>query len=221
MQVEEINLTRIADNKLVITGDNNMIPQATKLGSIEIENLGSLPELKDLGGDSVAVDVGGFVGDTAITLLKTGATVYAFEPFFDAFVCMVWNCRNYSNFFPYNMPVGDGVKVDLFGVEPAKNRGIRYVKAGSQVASFRIDDLGLQRCDFIKLDCEGFEVSALKGMEKTIERCRPILFVEMYDGALRRNKQTPESLKAKIESMGYSLRMVGVPPRWDWMCHPL
>ena len=34
--------------------------------------------------------------------------------------------------------------------------------------------------DFIKIDVEGFEMQVLKGLEKTIKRCRPTLFVEVW-----------------------------------------
>jgi FkbM family methyltransferase len=41
-----------------------------------------------------------------------------------------------------------------------------------------IDSLKLPRCDFIKVDCEGAEVSVLRGAADTIARCRPSLFIE-------------------------------------------
>lgn len=36
------------------------------------------------------------------------------------------------------------------------------------------------KVDFIKIDVEGFEMQVLKGLEKTIKRCRPTLFVEVW-----------------------------------------
>jgi hypothetical protein len=38
--------------------------------------------------------------------------------------------------------------------------------------------LNLERLDFIKIDVEGFEKKVLCGLEKTLERFRPILLVE-------------------------------------------
>ena len=35
--------------------------------------------------------------------------------------------------------------------------------------------------DFIKIDVEGAELSVVRGLEKLIKRCRPILFVEIWD----------------------------------------
>ena len=41
-----------------------------------------------------------------------------------------------------------------------------------------IDDLGLQRCNLIKIDVEGMEKEVLQGAAATIRQCKPILYVE-------------------------------------------
>jgi hypothetical protein len=41
--------------------------------------------------------------------------------------------------------------------------------------------LGARDFDFIKIDTEGMEMACLQGLERLIERCRPILFVEVDD----------------------------------------
>jgi FkbM family methyltransferase len=46
-----------------------------------------------------------------------------------------------------------------------------------------IDELGLAP-DFVKIDVEGFEVEALRGMKATIERYRPVLMIESYAGSI-------------------------------------
>ena len=46
------------------------------------------------------------------------------------------------------------------------------------VRALRIDSLALGRCDFIKIDVEGMEISVLHGAEATISRCRPIMLIE-------------------------------------------
>jgi len=43
---------------------------------------------------------------------------------------------------------------------------------------FAVDDLSIERVDFIKIDIEGMEVDALNGAINTINRCRPYLLVE-------------------------------------------
>jgi FkbM family methyltransferase len=53
------------------------------------------------------------------------------------------------------------------------------VAGGTAVPCRRLDDLvGEQEVGLMKVDVEGFELSALRGAEATIDRSRPILYVE-------------------------------------------
>lgn len=45
-----------------------------------------------------------------------------------------------------------------------------------------VESLGLDKCDFIKMDIEGAELDALKGAEKTIRKFRPKLAICSYHG---------------------------------------
>ena len=47
-----------------------------------------------------------------------------------------------------------------------------------RVRAETLDGLKLQRCDLIKLDVQGSELSALQGAFETIESNRPVLYVE-------------------------------------------
>lgn len=47
-----------------------------------------------------------------------------------------------------------------------------------QTERIRIDDLGLERCDLIKVDVEGHEASVMAGAMAVVERFRPFLSVE-------------------------------------------
>jgi FkbM family methyltransferase len=44
---------------------------------------------------------------------------------------------------------------------------------------FRIDDFGLNNCDLIALDVEGFEIEVLKGAVETINKYKPIIAAEV------------------------------------------
>jgi len=47
-----------------------------------------------------------------------------------------------------------------------------------QTPLFPIDDLDLNRVDFIKMDIEGMELEALEGANKTIMKCQPCMLIE-------------------------------------------
>jgi FkbM family methyltransferase len=48
----------------------------------------------------------------------------------------------------------------------------------AKVKGAMIDSLNLQKCRLIKIDAEGHELHVLRGAVKTLERCRPALYVE-------------------------------------------
>ena len=56
---------------------------------------------------------------------------------------------------------------------------INYDNRTLQVQMLRIDSLALRRVDLIKLDVEGMELEASVGAAATIERCKPILYIEV------------------------------------------
>jgi FkbM family methyltransferase len=55
---------------------------------------------------------------------------------------------------------------------------LRGSEGGERTPVTALDDLNLKRCDFIKADVEGMEAEILHGAEKTLGRCRPVLYVE-------------------------------------------
>lgn len=55
---------------------------------------------------------------------------------------------------------------------------IDYTKPTTRVPMIPLDELGLTRCDFIKIDVEGMEAEALRGARRVIEKFRPTVFVE-------------------------------------------
>lgn len=86
-----------------------------------------------------------------------------------------------------SMPEPDYTKQGSFGSFELKARmgtefigqPIDYAKPTSTVKQIMIDGLGLERLDLMKLDLEGMEAEALDGARETIERCKPILFIEV------------------------------------------
>ncbi len=66
--------------------------------------------------------------------------------------------------------------------DPKGNLGwARLTEGGGDIEVRRGDTLlaGEPQIDMIKIDVEGMEIAALSGLEETIARCRPMLFVEV------------------------------------------
>ncbi len=70
---------------------------------------------------------------------------------------------------------------------------------GEPVAIIPIDHMELPSCQFIKIDVEGMEFEALQGAVQTINRCRPVLYVEND-----RREKSP-SLIERLLAMDYRL----------------
>ena len=61
-----------------------------------------------------------------------------------------------------------------------------------------IDSFALERVDFIKIDVEGMEEAVLDGAKGTIEKLKPILFVEIL-------KSNPDAIHKNLLSLGYEI----------------
>ncbi|OYX34708.1 MAG: FkbM family methyltransferase [Caulobacterales bacterium 32-69-10] len=75
--------------------------------------------------------------------------------------------------------------------------------AGSLTAMTAIDDLGLSRIDFIKIDIEGMEVEALVGARAALEAFKPQLLIE-------RIKSSEADIVGLLQPLGYKLFPFGL-----------
>lgn len=102
------------------------------------------------------------------------------------------------------IPEPDYTQASSFGSFELKERignehigqDIDYSKGTLKVETVTIDSFNLPRLDLLKLDVEGMELEALDGAERTIERCKPIIYAEAV-------KVDREKLKTKLEAWGY------------------
>lgn len=175
-------------------------------------------ELEEMPSGSVVVDCGAFIGDNTSEFVSYGWTVFAFEPFYDAYCCL---CINSPKSINVMAPVGNGEKVKLNYDCPGTNHGMRSVDVHPDgVPSTRVDDLPIGRVDFIKIDCEGHERFVLEGCKHTILKHRPYLYIEIFPEVLSKKGYGLHEIETLLKEYGYSTRMIGCPPRFDWFCLP-
>lgn len=79
---------------------------------------------------------------------------------------------------------------------------INYARA-TPTRMMAIDDLGLTRLDFIKIDIEGMEMEALLGARATIAACRPQMLIE-------RVKADEAALRGFLTEQGYAVFEAGM-----------
>lgn len=139
------------------------------------------------------VDVGGHLGFWSLFMSKYFNKVLCFEPNPETFEYLKYNTLNNSNIELFNNALGDEecyVEV-LYHIGYDTNPSINYSKehwvnsgmsrvkkSSAGIKSIRLDSLNLDGVDFIKLDCEGYELMVLMGSENTIKKSYPIIVVE-------------------------------------------
>jgi FkbM family methyltransferase len=86
-----------------------------------------------------------------------------------------------------DVPIFDYVAVSNFGgfdisLKDFSMQPVRSIRSET-VEQIAIDDLGLSACDLIKIDVERMEPDVIAGAMRTIERFRPILYIEVHEKA--------------------------------------
>jgi FkbM family methyltransferase len=99
------------------------------------------------------------------------------------------------------------------------NQGAFSVAEGGSSSAFIVDaitlddfvmEAGIARVDFIKMDIEGAELFALRGMLKTLDRDGPTLLVEIRDDTFVRMGYDPMALWSEVFApRGYSAWVIG------------
>jgi FkbM family methyltransferase len=158
----------------------------------EIEMLLSLVDRMEPG--AVVLDIGANIGLISIPLGRRLAemegSVLAFEPQRLMFYMLAGNvvANGLENVFCHQVAISDRVErlsvpaVDYhsaldFGMVQLREAG---AGPGEEVPATSIDDLNLGRVDLMKIDVELMESRVLAGARKTLERCRPLVWVEAW-----------------------------------------
>lgn len=133
-----------------------------------------------------AIDVGAHCGMWSMQLAKRFQRVEAFEPVAAHRACFLRNVPNaeqdaMQHVWLHACALGDHEgHVDIH-TEPTSS-GDSYVQGEGPIALCTLDSFNITDVDFIKLDCEGYELFALRGGEETIKKYKPVVIVEQKPG---------------------------------------
>jgi FkbM family methyltransferase len=147
--------------------------------------------------DAVALDIGANIGATSIILghyLPHGK-VFALEPGKIIFGLLKQNLKSSGlpQVTPLNCAVADQTETVRFIEQSAYGHVDLNETAGSAdeetaVKAYALDDLvdelKLDRLDFIKVDVEGFEPQFFKGARRTLARFNPVIYFELNSWCL-------------------------------------
>lgn len=179
--------------------------------------------LKSLAGpESVIADIGANVGWYSVQLgrIASKGRVIAFEPMpstaaylrrnlvlngvenVEVYECGLAEAGGEANFFYQVQSTGASSAVDLIGDGHA---------VGVAVQIRRMDDVlaAEPRIDLMKCDVEGGELGVLRGGRQTIERTKPVIFIEMLRKWSARFGYHPNDIIAFLGELGYECFAVG------------
>jgi FkbM family methyltransferase len=137
-------------------------------------DLALLPELIEP--DFACLDIGANLGIYSKHLSALSANVLAFEPIRETFGYLANNVRDLPNVTIQNAAVSD--RLGTVTMEIPNIYEARITGESGDIPCLTIDSLNLDRCDFIKCDVEGHELSVVKGALRTISRHKPMWLIE-------------------------------------------
>ncbi|HAR64044.1 MAG TPA: hypothetical protein DCS13_11320 [Candidatus Margulisbacteria bacterium] len=200
------------------------------------------PHFKDViqrvlfSGDS-AIDLGANFGYHTVSmasLVGNQGKIYAFEPLRIIFQQLCCNCfiNGLDNVYPYNCAVGDASStaymrsLDYYSTTTINIGDTSLLNnvdkaPGDEIMVKALDSFDLKKIKFIKIDVQGCELFALKGAKDTIDRDRPIMFIEIEEHQCRKFGYTSEDLIEYLFSIGYYLLRIKTNYPCDHIALPL
>lgn len=181
---------------------------------------------------SVALDIGANFGTYTLAManvLKSkNGKVYSFEAqrIIYNMICGSVALNSLENVYPIFSCVGDNnddIEIPNFDYSSHLNFGsIEFGGKDQQerlnqerqpsvetVRQIRIDDLGLEKVAYVKIDVEGMEVQVLRGALNTISSSEPVLQIEIL-------KTDKKQVREMLEPLGYTLH----EHTGDFICIP-
>lgn len=167
--------------------------------------------LKIVPARNAAIQAGGNLGFFPKRLAEEFEAVYCFEPDPHLFrITSATACE--ANVIKFQAALGNErqlIRTSHRRRDPsgrAEHEGLTHVAGTGIIPTLRIDDLALAHCDLIYLDIEGFELHALAGAEKTIQRCRPVIAIELNGNCLHYG-HTEEQIRRWVINQHYERKL--------------
>lgn len=150
----------------------------------------------------IAIQAGGNCGFYVKRYAELFDLVYTFEPDPVNFLCLNANVTS-SNVIKIQAALGD--QHQCIGVNcVTSDIGGTHVSGSGSIPTWLIDDLDLPFCDLIHLDIEGYELYALNGAQKTIQKHQPLIALEYYEPWANRYNTNLQDIEIFLQNMGYA-----------------
>lgn len=151
-----------------------------------------------------AVDIGGHCGLHSFYLASRFVTVHAFEPVAAHRECFAQNVVA-PNVTLHACALGEADGSIAIHTSNGSS-GDSWIDGEGDIPLRRLDDFDLQDVDYIKADCEGGELAALRGAEATLKRWHPCVMVEQKPGRAQKFGLKETEAVDYLRSLGAVLR---------------
>ena len=168
--------------------------------------------------NDVFIDIGANIGYFSLLIAHhfPSAKVISFEPVADPFKKMNENIslNNIENIITVNAAAGEVNEEKELFVSAPDNLGMSSFQQPENYSGYKeivkvvsIDEWfkrsGLSKIDIVKLDIEGSELAALRGMKEVLQNCRPLLIVEINPETLSMFNLKPFYIYDYLEQHGF------------------
>jgi FkbM family methyltransferase len=178
------------------------------------------------------VDCGTCIGDHTVTYASwvgPNGKVLGFEANPDVAECCALNLGIYPWARVINVGLSD--EQGVAGIEVSPNVGASKISNGvaENIVHTKLDKLDnyaeeVDRCDFVKIDVEGYEAKLLDGGKSFISKYKPAILMEINQGCLFYQGYTPSDIYSRLQKLGYAWKVVDGKfgtPLYDILATPL
>jgi len=173
------------------------------------------------------IDVGANNGQISIefaNLVGDQGRVHSFEPQRIIFYQLCGNVffNGLDNVFCHQIALGNeegfiDIEVPNYYSRGPVNFGNVHVglktEKSERVQIKKLDNYQFEKVSVIKIDVQGFEIEVLNGAIETINKHRPVIFIEIEEDQLDQYGRSSEDVISKLEGLNYHVKrfLEGVP----------
>lgn len=153
--------------------------------------------------EGIFLDIGANIGNHTLmfALNYPKSVIYSFEPARINFELLDFNTKILSNVGIFKIALGSDNSIVHMNYEDIDNKGhIRVDTFGEKVPVMKLDSLKLFPVTFIKIDVEGHEYSVIEGAKETIDRDKPVIWIEDF---------SQDTINYLINDFGYEIKAKG------------
>lgn len=154
------------------------------------------------------IDIGANIGNHSRFFCKFGSKVFSVEPVLSNYDLLIKNAPNAESF---NLAISNERGILEILIDE-RNSGIsRFQNYSGFSNSFQVqsintitlDDLGVVKPTFVKIDVEGFELKVLEGGLRTLTSCAQHLMIEVHHSDTLSSENYPYKLNDLLQFVEY------------------